>query len=221
MNHRPDPPFVKDYMVPLLTFEYKDNPLENWDLTTQQILPYINGTNHIARVSAEADVDINLVKQCIQNLAYYKVLCLLPILKYSSVYMCTQNLKNLIKDNELSQACRTYVRLNPENPAPPIRRVFLFYASMTHGISLRSICQRLNPQNHNIDERKLVIFGMQHNFIRCIHKYPVFTGLDPIGRQKLYTGLCNFVEICCRTAVFPFGIEKDIDKDTNVTVIWR
>lgn len=223
VTHKPDPPVVKDHMVPLLTLEYKTIPIESWDLTTQQILPYINGINHIAQIAAEADVETNLVKSCIQNLAYYGVVHLLPILKYSNVYMCTQHLKNLIQSSELTKACREYVSLNPEKEKskPPIQKIFQFYASMTHGITLRAICQRLCPQNHNIDERKLVVFGLQHNFIRCIHKYPVFTGSVPSGRQKLYTGLCNFDEICCKTGMSPFNIEKDIDKDTNVTVIFK
>ncbi|KAI9589798.1 GATOR complex protein NPRL2 [Glossina fuscipes] len=220
VTHKPDPPLVKDHMVPLLLVDYKDTPLENWDLTTQQILPYINGINHIARIAAEADVETNLVKSCVQNLVYYGVVQLLPILKYSNVYM-TQNLKNLIQSTSLSYACRKYVALNPDKTKPTIQKIFQFYASMTHGVTLRAICQRLCPQNHNIDERKLVIFGLQHKFIRCIHKYPVFTGSVPSGRQKMYTGLQNFDEICCKTGLSPSSIEKDIDKDTNVTVIWK
>lgn len=37
VTHKPDPPVVKDHMVPLLLVDYKNTPLENWDLTTQQV----------------------------------------------------------------------------------------------------------------------------------------------------------------------------------------
>ncbi|XP_016924133.2 GATOR complex protein NPRL2 [Drosophila suzukii] len=218
--HKPDPPPVKDHMVPLLLANLRDAPLDNWDLTTQQILPYINGINHVARIAAEADVETDLVKSCIQNLVYYGVVQLLPILKYSNVYM-TQNLKHLIQSASLSGACRKYVALRPDKTLPSVQRIFQFYASMTHGVTLRAICQRLGPQHHNIDERRMVIFGLQHRFIRCIHKYPVFTGSVPSGRQKMYTGLISFDEICCKTGLSPSTIERDIEKDTNVTVIWK
>ena len=33
-----------------------------------QVLPYIDGFNHVAKVAAEADIEINLVKACVQNL---------------------------------------------------------------------------------------------------------------------------------------------------------
>lgn len=39
VTHKPDPPLVKDHMVPLLLVDYKNTPVENWDLTTQQVRP--------------------------------------------------------------------------------------------------------------------------------------------------------------------------------------
>lgn len=33
-----------------------------------QILPYIDGRSHVAKIAIEADVDNGLVKACIQNL---------------------------------------------------------------------------------------------------------------------------------------------------------
>ena len=35
-----------------------------------QVLPYIDGFNHVAKIAAEADIEINLVKACLQNLLY-------------------------------------------------------------------------------------------------------------------------------------------------------
>ena len=33
-----------------------------------QILHHVDGTSHVVKIAAEADVDINLVKACLQNL---------------------------------------------------------------------------------------------------------------------------------------------------------
>lgn len=41
-----------------------------WDITTQQILPYIDGFNHVQRIAGEADVEISLVRMCIQDMVY-------------------------------------------------------------------------------------------------------------------------------------------------------
>lgn len=75
-------------------------------LNTLQVLPFINGVNHISRIAADSDVEIGLVKACVQNLVYYQVAEVLPLFKYSNVYMCTRNLKKLSTDKDLLQACR-------------------------------------------------------------------------------------------------------------------
>jgi nitrogen permease regulator 2-like protein len=202
--------------------EFKNMSLESWDLTTQQVLPYINGYYHISAVSAVADVETELVKSCIQNLVYYGVVKLLPLLKYNNFYSCTRNLLRLTKEPEFADMCRTYVSLKKtEVPRPKLQKILQFYSSMTHGRSLRSLCVRLCPRDNNIDERKLVTFGVENNLIRTINKYPIFTGSFPMGRQKMYNGLHSLDEICCKTGLSPAKIEEDIESDTNVTVLWK
>lgn len=57
-----DPPEVLDHHVPELNEPYTEIPLDHWDLTSQQILPYLNGENHVAKISALSDVENLLVK---------------------------------------------------------------------------------------------------------------------------------------------------------------
>ncbi|XP_055628771.1 GATOR complex protein NPRL2 isoform X2 [Toxorhynchites rutilus septentrionalis] len=222
---KPDPSLVQDHQVPLICKGFENISLESWDLTTQQVVPFINGVNHVARIAAEADVENQLVKSCIQNLVYYGVVQLYPLLKYSNVYMCTRNLQNLSKDRSFAEDCRRGVQLQgekePPRKLPSLHKILLMYSQMTHGVTLRALCQRLCPREHGIDERKLVTFGLQHSLIRCINKYPIFTGSYPSARHKLYTGLNSLDEICCETGLPPSRIEEDIDVDSNVTVIWK
>ena len=35
-----------------------------------QLMPYIDGFKHIARIAAEANIDISIVKSCLKNLVY-------------------------------------------------------------------------------------------------------------------------------------------------------
>lgn len=87
----PEPPPVFEHQVPVFTSEFTPTKQEYWDLTTKQVppflqilmkylkimilfcdifqvLPYIDGRSHVARIATEADVDVGLVKACIQNL---------------------------------------------------------------------------------------------------------------------------------------------------------
>lgn len=216
-----DPPDVYNHQVPILKPEYQNMSLEHWDLTTQQVLPYINGVLHLSRISQNANVEISLVKACIQNLVYYNVVELLPIFKYSNAYMCTRNLQNLTKSKQLQDECLEYVTLNKDFPKPTLYNVFLMYSQMTHGVNLKTLCIRHTPRAKNINDRKLVEFGIKHNLIRCIDKYPIFTGSIPNMRQRLYNGLLKLDEICCLTGLSAQRIEELIDSDTNVTVICK
>ena len=58
----PDPPHVMDHHVPILISGRVLSRGDHWDLTTQQVLPYIDGYAHIAKIAAMADVESNLVK---------------------------------------------------------------------------------------------------------------------------------------------------------------
>lgn len=196
-------------------------PEDNWDLTTQQILPHINGVSHVALIATKANVHKSLVKSCIQNLVYYGVLGLLPLLKYSNVYNCTHHLQKLSKQPSFAEKCQNEVALDVSHPLPKLNRILQIYASMGHGVALKTLCQRFNPRDLNIDERKLITFGLKHQLIRVVNKYPVFTGRNPIDRQVFYTGQMNVDEICCHLKTSPKIIEEDIDTNPNITVIWR
>jgi len=66
----PEPKPVLDHQVPIFLEDKDSFQNDQWDLTTQQVLPYIDGFNHVARIAAAADVENNLVKSCVQNLVY-------------------------------------------------------------------------------------------------------------------------------------------------------
>lgn len=217
-----DPCEVFDYQVPILKPEFENVPLDSWDLTTQQVLPYINSVNHVAKIALIADVENELVKSCIQNLVYHNVVELLPLFKYSNIYMCTRNLQKLARNQAFAKECLSFVTLKSDQTLPSIYSVFKFYSQMAHGVTLNTLCIRLSPRTNNINERKLVEFGLRHALIRVINKYPIFTGSIPgNSRQRLYTGLLHFDEICCLTNLSPQKLEELIEVDTNVTVIMK
>lgn len=60
------------------------------------------------------------------------------------------------------------------------------YASMTHGSSMRDLCQRLNPQNLRINERRLVQFGLIEGLIRRVYKVCQFLSCSLLYLQQCY-----------------------------------
>ncbi|XP_021927171.1 GATOR complex protein NPRL2 [Zootermopsis nevadensis] len=220
-----DPPHVSDHHVPLFIMDQNMYREQQWDLTTQQVLPYIDGFNHVAKIAAEADVENNLVKSCVQNLVYYGAVKLIPIFQYCNVYVATPELKHLAGGKKFQEECLLYVS-KIEGNLPNLRDVFMMYCNMTHGTTLRDLCVRFNPQALRIDERKLVQFGLLHKLIRRVHKYPVYVEgnrhLSPTTPlQREFSGLASSDEICCSTGLSSQQLDEEIEYDPGVTVIWK
>ncbi|XP_033608082.1 GATOR complex protein NPRL2 [Cryptotermes secundus] len=220
-----EPSPVHDHQVPIFIEDQHMFRSEQWDLTTYQVLPYIDGFNHIARIATEADVENNLVKACVQNLMYYGVVSLLPIFQYSNVYAATPKLRMLAENKELQQRCIKYVSKSVRQP-PALRDVFRMYSSMTYGTTVRDLCVRLNPHPLRINERKLVQFGLLNGLIRRIYKYPVHLSEDSKGIAKdslhhSFTGLQSVDEICCAHGLSNQQFEDQVERDPDVVLIWK
>ncbi|XP_012249642.1 GATOR complex protein NPRL2 isoform X1 [Bombus vosnesenskii] len=223
----PEPKPVLDHQVPIFLEGREAFQTDQWDLTTQQVLPYIDGFNHVARIAAEADVENNLVKSCVQNLIYYGVVTLIPIFQYSNVYAATSKLKELAENTKLQERCIAYASKFPRQPAY-LRDIYRMYASMTHGSSMRDLCQRLNPQNLRINERRLVQFGLIEGLIRRVYKYPIYLSGSPFNEEtknnpvyKYFTGTYSLDEICCSTGQSAAQIEDIVERDPNVVMLWK
>ncbi|CAH1994985.1 unnamed protein product [Acanthoscelides obtectus] len=213
---RLDPSPVMDYQVPIFI---KELPEQQWDLTTQQVTPYIDGFNHVARIAALSDVENNLVKACVQNLVYYGVVAMVPLFQYGNVYCTTPKLKELAQDLDLQSRCLNYVAKS-NIQLPCIRDVFRMYAAMTRGTTVRDLCMRFNPPNLRINERKLVQFGVLEGIIRRVNKYPVILN-EQSDLQKVFSGLCSLDEICCSMGASSQQLEDQLERDHSVVMLWK
>lgn len=42
---------------------------------------------------------------------------------------------------------------SPPAPQPSLQKILQMYSSMSHGVTLKSLCVRISPRDSNIDER--------------------------------------------------------------------
>ncbi|XP_034759561.2 GATOR complex protein NPRL2 isoform X1 [Acipenser ruthenus] len=221
IDQRKDPLIVQEYDVPVFT-ECKDEFFRSqWDLTTQQILAYIDGFRHIQKISAEADVELNLVRIAVQNLLYYGVVTLVSIFQYSNVYCTTPKVQNLIDNKSVQEECLLYVT-KPGQKRASLRDVFQLYCGLSPGTTVRDLCSRYAQQLHRVDERKLIQFGLMKGFIRRLQKYPVkATRGDRSRPPQLYTGCHSYDEICCKTGMSYRELDERLENDPNIIVCWK
>ncbi|CAH1647911.1 unnamed protein product [Spodoptera littoralis] len=206
-----------------------------WDLTTRQLLPYIDGYNHVSKIAADTNVEKTLVKSCIQNLVYYGVVTLLPVMKFSNMYRATPNLSRLFSDPELQKSCLAFIsKGNDSKEKPTISDVLEILCALQQGTTLRTVCERLTTSpGPTFDIRRLVVYAQLHGLIKCLKKYPVFlrnpprpngfnNRVDPIlGIRRLFTGRHCADEICCIARIDLPTLDQIIEDDPNVTIIWR
>ncbi|XP_051753685.1 GATOR complex protein NPRL2 isoform X4 [Ctenopharyngodon idella] len=220
IEQRKDPLVVQEYDVPVFT-KNKDHFIKSqWDLTTQQILPFVDGYRHIQKISAEADVELNLVRIAVQNLLYYEVVTLVSIFQYSNVYCTTPKVQNLIDKKCLQEECLHYVSKLGQRTS--LRDVFQLYCGLTPGTTVRDLCSRYSHQLQRVDERKLIQFGLMKGLIRRLQKYPVKVVKDDRSRPpRLYTGCHSYDEICCKTGMSYRELDERLENDPNIVVCWK
>ncbi|KAG8197173.1 hypothetical protein JTE90_011331 [Oedothorax gibbosus] len=220
----PMPPKVKDQDVPIFTERKFPILPSDWDITMQQILPYIDGFRHVAKIAAEAGVEIRLVKAFIQNMVYYGVATLIPIFMYSNVYTPTSKLNDLVENNRLQEDCTKYVARQGCHK-PSFRSIFMLYCQLTPQTNVKTLCMRRNPRGDGIDERKLIQFGLMKGIIRQLQKYPIQiscdTNLKYKSLVKYFNGKYSFEEICCKTGLSYQELDEKVEKDQNVVVCWK
>ncbi|CAG9103130.1 unnamed protein product [Plutella xylostella] len=164
-----DPAPVRDHQVPVFLYSRHSFAPDQWDLTTNQILPYIDGFNHVSKIAALTDVEVSLVRACVQNLVYYGVVTLVPMFQYCAVYSATPKLRQLTRCAGLQRQCLEFAARSARQ-LPKVSDAFRMYAGMTYGTCIRELCRRLRPQDLAINERKLVLFGVLEGLIRRVYK---------------------------------------------------
>lgn len=208
----------------------------DWDLTTRQLIPFINGYNHVLKIAAVSNMDKELVKSCIRNLIYFGMVSLVPILKYSNMYRTTPAIGRMFNDPELQQACLNYISQGLDEHdkyafQPKLVEVQKILCSLKQGTTLRDVSDKLILDfGCKFDIKRLIIFALLHELIVCLRRYPVYlpaqsTFHGTMGEgsrlRKYLNGMNSDDEICCKARVDLPTLDKFIESDPAITVIWK
>ncbi|KAI9032463.1 nitrogen permease regulator 2-domain-containing protein [Hyaloraphidium curvatum] len=172
----PDPVEVRDQDVPLLLVDLAANPNPYWDLTLRHLLPFFNGVDHVKKIAAKADTDLNLVKIAVQHLMHYRCAMLVDIFQFSNVYVVNKGIKRLLRDHDLRRQCLEFVSCDPDEagaaPRPTLSQVFMLYAAFRDGATVQQWMSDNDLAGTAVDIRRLVVFGVAKGFLRRVHRYP-------------------------------------------------
>ncbi|XP_017723463.1 GATOR1 complex protein NPRL2 isoform X2 [Chlorocebus sabaeus] len=191
IEQRPDPPVAQEYDVPVFTKDKEDFFNSQWDLTTQQILPYIDGFRHVQKISAEADVELNLVRIAIQNLLYYGVVTLVSILQVGH------------KRASLRDVFQLYCSLSP---GTTVRDLIGRHPQQLQHVDERKLIQ--------FGLMKNLIRRLQKYPVRVSRE-------EQSHPARLYTGCHSYDEICCKTGMSYHELDERLENDPNIIICWK
>ena len=223
------PPAVLDHHVPVLLWDKREIAASHWDLTSQKILEFIDGCNHIQKIAAVAEMDLNIVRSAVQILLFHGVVNIIPVFLYSNMYALTPEINNLSMDKDMQRDCIQRVAEDVSN-LPKFRDVFMLYCGMSPGITIKDLCARHDMKEMRVNPRFLVQYGLLRKIIYRLNKYPVLVS-EPSSPKVKYiskwlNGSFSCDEIVCK--VFAAGepityqeLDMITENDPAVVCIWK
>jgi hypothetical protein len=174
--HRPAPPPVKSWHVPVLKVSLEGLVDDTWDLTMKTILPHIDGISDVRRISHDADVALELSILALEHLLYYDAILIIDLFFFGNVYACTPEIKDFVADKDnMQDECADYVYVN--GPRLPNYYLCDLYTSLCTSRTLREWL--VHHFNHNfpvlnyVDVRRFIQFGVIKGFLYRINKFAI------------------------------------------------
>jgi len=216
----PDPPEVPDHQVPVPITDLDRIVTSEWDLTLQQIIPFIDGTNYVKKIALIADVNIEYVRKALEHLLYYKLITMVDIFQYCNMYTTTSGITRLAQNRQMQLSCIDCITI-PGNPPPRFEMVFGLYCALKPGVTLNEFCEDNNLKALNIDIRSFITFGVVNKFLRRLHKFPLtLSPQNPINEAEtllpnittMVDGKHSYDEICCAVNLSYNNVDAHFDK---------
>ncbi|KAF9526961.1 nitrogen permease regulator 2 [Crepidotus variabilis] len=155
----PNPPQVKDWMVPLALINLSKRMEENWDLTMLKVCKHVDGVNHISRIAYLADCDISLARQTISHLLYYQVIMMIDIFQYSNMYTLRKNIQWLADEAHVREECGPYVT-KPGRNISDWPKLLHLYSRLKPGKTIFEWMKVYDVDSSGIDVRRFTSFGV-------------------------------------------------------------
>eukprot|EP01147_Barroeca_monosierra_P004791 gene4791-6859_t len=168
------------------------------------IAPFIDDCRSICHVATCAHMDLKLALRTIQFMHYVGAVHLVEPLLYTSPYILTEQIVKLFEDRELQRECSKFIRY-PKGPLLSTTQIFNLYSQFSPHCKLTpyEFLLRNEPLCRKFCLRRFIQFGHVHNFLRCVHKYPVRSQAAPLPVDRMtrqlarkFDGRRSVAELC-------------------------
>jgi len=191
------------------------------DMVSQKIIPVINGVLTIREISQKVKIDVEIVGRCVRQLIYCGLLVLFPQFLYSNCYYTTDRFKRFLEAKDTQKECCEFVKRQRCLPGPEPRDVIRLYAGLRPGWKLSHWHSRFNPRRQNVDERKLIQFGIYYGFVRRQDIFPVALVDDGTKISKFCNGEMTIEDLALKFETTTVVLLKIFDASPSYTLIYR
>lgn len=180
------PDLVEDHHVPIIVKDLSEFPINQWDLTIQRVLPFINGVNYVKKIALLSEVDLELVRISLRQLLYIKCIQTIDIFQFSNIYEIKDpsNLHRLYVDQAFQKQCIRYCCPENENRAISVQDYESIYMdaiivilsefsqrkSVTEVVKIK---EKIIGAKLKVNLRDLIVFSVVNSILRRVHKFPV------------------------------------------------
>ena len=153
----------------------------------------IDGKNYVKRIACLSRVKTDLVKACIQNLVYYRVVqCLDGIFMYSNEYMVTPEVRLFRENKDFRKEFYRYLYYLDDDDQPisshpsdeishrvHFTDIFKLITSFKKGTTCKDIMIEFFPEKKmGFDLFRLVSYLNLKGILKRVHRYPVYPPND-------------------------------------------
>jgi len=216
--------FPEPHQVPLLVHLPQPSSIRHWDLALQKVLPFINGINHVKRISQLANARLEITQCCIQHLIYFNYARLIDIFQYSNIYSVTPRIQILAQNEEMQKKCMSFI-VRQECYANSLQfgDIFRFYCLLNAHLTIKELCIENDTFFKKIDERKFIVFGVLNGFLRRVEKYPLLLPIHEKDTEFPFKGMLDgrtcFDNICCTLSQSAEFLEMKLRSSANQHIV--
>ena len=136
-----------------------------------------------------------------------------------------------MQDSALQEECIEYVKMDERYPSPSWEVIFNLYETFQSGIKLKQVFLYEKPFLRNVNERRLVEFGLLKGILKRLHKYPVASSkindadvspeLQDYIQHQVLDGQHSYDDICIKLNWKLEKVENDLDFCKTITIIQK
>uniref|UniRef100_A0A7E4VUV5 GATOR complex protein NPRL2 n=1 Tax=Panagrellus redivivus TaxID=6233 RepID=A0A7E4VUV5_PANRE len=207
--------------APLPTDVNEQDFFNKMDMVSQKVVWVMDGVASIADIAYKAHIPSEIVGRCVKQLIYCGVVVLLPQFLYSNYYYTTEKFAKFVESVVSQEECCRFVRRKKKKPAPEPRDILELYAGLRPSWKLAFWAQHYRPRLFNVDERKLIQFGIFYGIVRKQNVYPVASVAEESELLELCNGSNTVEEIATEMELSSIFLLRCFECSPKVTLLIR